>query len=99
MSKHHHTNPVPTLPHAKHHTVTLKAPGAKSVVVTGCFSGWSPEGHPLRHDGHGNWTGAISVQPGRYEYRFVVDGEWRDDPNCGVRVPNGFGTENCVFEV
>jgi len=37
--------------------------------------------------------------PGRYEYRFVVDGQWRDDPACTERVPNGFGSENCVLRV
>jgi hypothetical protein len=28
-----------------------------------------------------------------------VDGEWRDDPNCTERVPNPFGSENCVLHV
>jgi hypothetical protein len=30
------------------------------------------------------------------EYRYLVDGQWRDDPNCQTRVPNTFGGENCV---
>ena len=30
---------------------------------------------------------------------FVVDGEWQDDPLCHERVPNGFGSENCILHV
>lgn len=97
MSKHHTAAAHP--PRTKHHTVTLKAPGAKTVAVTGSFCNWAPEGNPLRHDGHGVWKATLALQPGRYEYRFVVDGEWRDDRDCTERVPNPFGTENCVFEV
>jgi hypothetical protein len=25
-----------------------------------------------------------------------VDGEWYDDPECDHRVPNGFGSCNCL---
>ncbi|MCE9562639.1 MAG: glycogen-binding domain-containing protein [Planctomycetes bacterium] len=86
-------------PQADQHTMTLKDSDAKLVTITGSFCHWAPEGHPLRHDGHGTWKTTLSLQPGRYEYRFIVDGEWRDDPDCAERVPNPFGTDNSVFEV
>ena len=95
MSKHRtHAHP-----HKKHHTVTLNAPGAKSVAVTGSFCDWAREGHPLEHDGHGTWKATLTLPPGRHEYRLLVDGQWQDDPTCAERVPNPFGTENCVLEV
>jgi hypothetical protein len=28
---------------------------------------------------------------GRYEYRFVVDGQWTDDPAAGETVMNPYG--------
>ena len=85
--------------HKKHHALTLSAPGARSVVVTGTFCGWATEGHSLKRDGSGAWKATLLLHPGRYEYRFLVDGAWEDDPTCTERVPNPFGTENCVLQV
>lgn len=89
----------PARPNKKHRTVSLNAPGARSVVVTGTFCDWANEGHPLKHDGNGTWKATLTLPAGRYEYRFLVDGTWQDDPSCTERVPNPFGTENCVLEV
>ena len=97
MSKHY--SPVAAAPRAKGHTFTLEAPDAKSVVLTGNFCNWAREGRPLKRNGHGIWQLDLTLPPGRYEYRFLVDGQWRDDPACGERVSNPFGTQNCVFEV
>jgi hypothetical protein len=38
----------------------------------------------------------VALPPGNHQYRFRVDGEWRDDPAAAVRVPNPFGGENAV---
>ena len=35
--------------------------------------------------------------PACYEYRLLVDGQWRDDPQCANRQPNQFGGQNCVL--
>lgn len=86
-------------PPAKGHTISLKAPAAKSVAVTGSFCNWVPQGHPLKHDHQGVWKATLNLPPGRYEYRMLVDGQWYDDPSCPERVPNPFGTENCVFRI
>jgi 1,4-alpha-glucan branching enzyme len=75
----------------------LDAPAAQTVVVTGDFCGWSADGKPLRPGKDGAWEAIVLLAPGRYEYRFLVDGEWADDPACVERVPNGFGSENCVI--
>jgi hypothetical protein len=37
--------------------------------------------------------------PGRYEYRFVIDGKWENDPFCEGCFMNEFGTMNCVMIV
>ena len=36
------------------------------------------------------------LEPGQYEYRLRVDGDWTNDPQAEAYVPNTFGTENCV---
>jgi 1,4-alpha-glucan branching enzyme len=74
-------------------------PKAQSVTVTGDFCDWRIDCHPMIRDREGLWTTAIMLPPGRYEYRLLVDGEWRNDPNCPERTPNEFGGENCVLHV
>jgi 1,4-alpha-glucan branching enzyme len=88
-----------TKPELKQHRLALVAPDARAVTVTGGFCDWVLEGYPLKKGRNGVWTGTLALPPGRHEYRFRVDGEWHDDPECPHRVPNGFGTENCVIEV
>jgi hypothetical protein len=39
------------------------------------------------------------LPPGAHHYRFLVDGEWRDDPECALRTPNPFGGENMTRQV
>lgn len=78
---------------------TYAAPDAESVVVTGAFCDWQTDACRLRKDGSGVWKKTLSLNPGQYEYRFVVDGEWHDDPACPERIFNAFGTQNCVLIV
>ncbi|MGH9460685.1 MAG: glycogen-binding domain-containing protein [Vicinamibacteria bacterium] len=71
---------------------------ASNVRVTGSFCDWT-EGYRLKKDRKGVWKASVALSPGRYEYRFVVDGEWRDDPKARERVPNTYGGENAIVEV
>jgi hypothetical protein len=41
----------------------------------------------------------VPLSPGRYEYRFVVNGEWVDDPKAKASVPNPHGGRNAVLVV
>jgi 1,4-alpha-glucan branching enzyme len=74
----------------------LSAPQAKRVFVAGDFNQWSLSAHPLKRDRKGVWTISLALGPGRYEYRFFVDGEWQNDPNCSSLIENSFGTLNCL---
>ena len=77
-------------------TFTYKAPEAQTVLVAGDFTGWQEAPLTLKKDKTGLWKKTISLPPGKYEYRLLVDGQWRDDPQCPNRLPNQFGGENCV---
>ena len=83
----------------KRMTFKLHAPAAEHVYVAGTFNDWDPEARPLKRAKNGNWSTWMSLPPGTYEYRFVVNGEWRDDPSCESRRPNDFGTHNSVFRL
>ncbi|HUX12137.1 MAG TPA: glycogen-binding domain-containing protein [Spirochaetia bacterium] len=80
-------------------TFTYDNPGAKSVSLTGTFCHWKLDAYPLEKDENGVWKISVSLPAGRHEYRFIVDGEWTNDPRCSEVVSNEFGSENCVFSV
>ncbi len=77
-------------------TFTLVAPEAQSVRLAGDFTGWETEPVELKKQKDGVWKKQLSLPPGRYEYRYLVDSQWQNDPNCAERVWNGFGSQNCV---
>lgn len=72
------------------------APEAKKVSLVGNFNQWNSEANPMKKDKKGLWKATLSLDPGRYEYRFFADGHWEDDPTCSTRGANEFGGENCV---
>ena len=78
---------------------TLSAPEAQNVFLAGDFNDWEATPHPLEKDSGGDWKINIDLMPGRYEYRFLVDGVWKNDPNCTTFAPNPYGDENCVLEL
>ena len=80
-------------------TFSVYAPHAREVAVAGTFNEWDPARRPLKREPDGNWKVAFYLHPGRYEYRFVVDGIWTDDPCCTTRCWNRYGGENCILEV
>ncbi len=47
----------------------------------------------------GLWEKMIYVFPGRYEYKFWVDGHWRTDPNNNKTRTNCYGTQNSIIIV
>ena len=49
--------------------------------------------------GCGQRKADLCLKPGIYEYRFVVDGNWVDDPCARTWVANPFGTRNAVLVV
>jgi 1,4-alpha-glucan branching enzyme len=75
----------------------LYAPDAQAVFVAGSFNGWQPSAMPLERQAGGRWVVELMLEPGRHEYRFVVDGRWTDDPLSSAFVSNPFGGLNCVL--
>jgi 1,4-alpha-glucan branching enzyme len=78
---------------------TFCAPEAHMVEVAGTFNNWHPQANPLEPTGTGDWTAKVTLKAGRYEYRYVVDGFWTDDPQVLPRVANPFGGFNSVVQV
>jgi len=77
----------------------LSAPDAASVVLAGDFNGWSPRKHLMKQGQNGLWEKTVVLLPGRYEYKFLVDGQWTVDPQNPEICRNSFGTSNNIIAV
>jgi hypothetical protein len=89
------TVPVPVLVR-----LVVLQPDARTVDVAGDFNGWDPSRTPLEQAANGAWTVTIPLEPGRYEYMFVVDGtRWVGDPFAVEETDDGFGSQNAVLDV
>ena len=80
-------------------TFSLRAPEATSVQLVGDFTQWQEHPVNLQKGADGVWRTAVNLPPGAHHYRFLVDGEWRDDPDCTLRTANPFGGENMTRQV
>lgn len=77
----------------------FRNPTAKSVFVAGEFNEWHPGASEMVLLQGGLWAKELTLQPGSYEYRFVVDGVWTADPKNAETRPNPFGEANSVLRV
>ena len=78
---------------------SLSAPEAKEVLLAGDFTEWEQHAVQLKKGDDGVWQTTVLLEPGKHEYRFLVDDQWQDDPASAWRVVNSFGSENCVCVV
>lgn len=78
---------------------SYRAPTALSVMLAGDFTHWQKEPIPMKRGKDGIWKSSVALEPGVHHYRFLVDGQWQDDPECELRVSNPYGGENSVRSV
>jgi hypothetical protein len=79
------------------HVFTLKGfEKAEEVLVTGTFNNWNTHGMRMSSQ-NGVWLLPAYLKPGRYSYKFVVDGQWIIDPDNPYYEENQFGTGNSVL--
>jgi hypothetical protein len=90
---------TPAAPRAVHAAFVLFEPEATQAFLCGEFNAWSPAATPMKRQADGHWHTTVALPPGRYQYKFVVDGQWLPDPNAQEFVSNEFGTLNSVMEV
>jgi 1,4-alpha-glucan branching enzyme len=75
------------------------APAAMSVLLAGDFTHWQQNPIPMQKGKAGIWTASVELPAGKHTYRFIVDGEWMDDPECTLRIPNPYGSQDMVRQV
>jgi 1,4-alpha-glucan branching enzyme len=83
----------------KRQTFRYSAHDANSVLLVGDFTNWQEKPISLHKSNGSDWAATVDLPPGPHHYRFIVDGEWHDDPECSVRVANPFGSQDMVTQV
>lgn len=79
---------------------TASYPSAKEVLVAGSFNNWRPEATLMRRLGEsGIWQARVRLREGVYEYRFIVDGQWQEDPCNRLKSANPYGGYNSLAKV
>lgn len=75
--------------------------GIGTCSVAGSFNDWNATEFPMSdEDGDGTWTTTVTLPPGEYEYRFVIDqNTWLEDPNSEEFAENPFGGKNSLIRV
>jgi hypothetical protein len=80
-------------------TFVFCEPHAAQVFLSGEFNGWSPNATPMERKPDGHWEASLALQPGRYQYKYIADGQWLPDPEAREYVPNEYGSVNSVIVV
>ena len=80
-------------------TFSFVAPDAKTVYVAGEFNNWARDDTSLLENKQGVWMRQVTLKPGTYRYRFVVDDNWKEDPNNPENIRNPFGELDSVIEL
>lgn len=77
--------------------------GQHEVLLSGTFNGWAATAGKADvltdPAGTGTWTLTKKLEPGVYQYKFIVDGKWMADAANPNQTPDGFGGMNSVIEV
>ncbi len=73
--------------------------GPTEVFLAGEFNGWSATATRMQRQRDGSWIADLPLLPGKYQYKFVVNGEWFQDPSNPDSVADGWNGNNSVMTV
>lgn len=87
------------LPKLNEVTFSVKAPDAKEVYLAGEFNNWKLDENSKMENTDGCWTKRLNLNSGIYRYRFVIDGNWVEDPENPQTQLNTYGTLDSLVEI
>jgi Glycogen recognition site of AMP-activated protein kinase/Domain of unknown function (DUF3471) len=91
------TLPSPTL--KGNTTFRLKGyPKANFVILSGTFNNWNQSQFVFGREGD-EWVCRIDLSPGKYAYKFIVDGNWILDPANSESEEDEAGNVNSVLVI
>jgi CubicO group peptidase (beta-lactamase class C family) len=69
---------------------------AQIVALAGSFNNWSQSQTLFAREGN-EWVSRVDLAPGKYTYKFIVDGQWMTDPGNPETEDDGSGNTNSVL--
>lgn len=73
---------------------SLRAPQATQVFLAGEMTDWDQGKKPMSRDADGVWRLSVTLAPGQWIYKFVVDGKWVHDPATSEHDADGRGGQH-----
>ena len=74
-------------------------PDAKKVYLAGTFNNWDPQAKRMTKFKDRSFRARLRLDAGHHEYKFVVDGNWLNDPDAESHTTNQYGTSNSIVSV
>lgn len=82
--------------------VTFELPSciwADRIFVTGDFNEWTRSATPMRQGRDGVWRATVELASGqRFQFRYLIDGQWQTDWHADGFVVNSYGSENSLVD-
>lgn len=69
---------------------------AQRVMLAGSFNYWKPDALAMQRTDSG-WIAKVKLGPGKYWYKFIVDGNWTIDKDNLTYENDGRGNDNSVY--
>lgn len=88
-----------TLPHTQVVTMQFTDNGIHHLQIAGEFNNWVPDKNIRTEHCNGHIKKMIQLQPGLYQYRLIINGEWQQDPNNPEQALNNYGVINSLLRV
>lgn len=87
-------------PIADHIRVVFELPScvwADRIFLTGDFNDWRENDIRLHQNRNGVWQAVLDLPAGRsYQFRYLIDGQWRTDSHADGFADNGYGAQNSI---
>lgn len=80
--------------HAAPASFSIAAPDARQVFLAGEMTDWDAGKVAMQRDENGTWHTALDLEPGQWLYKFVVDGQWVQDPATPDHDADGQGGQH-----
>jgi len=94
----HYAGPLTPVVTSTEVVFVIEARHAAHVQVMGDFNDWNLDGSEME-PGDGIWKKVVNLPPGRYRYRYIVDGRWQSDPYNVAVEPNPYGGYDSILVV
>ena len=73
---------------------SIAAPQVTQVFLAGEMTDWDAGKRAMQRDASGTWRTTLDLQPGQWLYKFVVDGQWVQDPATPDHDADGQGGQH-----